>query len=307
MTAAPTISVIIPTHNRGDRIVRAVDSILIQSFHSYEIVIVDDGSTDHTAEAVQGIQDPRVRYVAQHNQGAAAARNRGVQFSRGRYLTFLDSDDRVLPGWLETMVDALTDHGADLVCCGVEVVGPEDGAGLIRLPSNMGDAFNNMPGPLLAGAYALRKEVFERVGGFDAKCSTGQHTDFALRLAELSEHQPIKTQAVMSAYLQFVQHPGERLSQNARKRLDGTLYLLTKHQARLKRNRWGLADYWSVAAVSAHKLGQRHLASSYFLEAARLTPYRPKLWLRYLMSVTGLVPSGIWQARRSTTAQEIRA
>ena len=259
------------------------------------MVIVDDGSVDRTAEAVRSVRDPRVRYFAQSNCGAAAARNRGVELAAGRYITFLDSDDRVRPGWLTAMFDGLTSREADLVCFGVRIVSPGDG-GVVRLPRNMGPAFNNLPGPLLAGAYALRRTVFERVGGFDASCSTGQHTDLALRLAELGERHALNVHAVMAAYVEFVQHGDERLSQNPRKRLDGTLYLIAKHEARLGRDPRALADYWGVAGVSARKLGRERAASSYFLKSAKLAPFRIKPWIRYVMSVSGVVPSWVWRS-----------
>jgi glycosyltransferase involved in cell wall biosynthesis len=94
MAIAPLISVIIPTYNRAGLLVEAIGSVLIQTLADYELIVVDDGSTDETAGAVAGIGDPRIRLVAQAHHGLPArARNEGIERARGRYLAFLDSDN----------------------------------------------------------------------------------------------------------------------------------------------------------------------------------------------------------------------
>lgn len=88
----PTVSVIIPTYNRADTILRAVKSVLSQTFQDWELIIVDDGSTDDTIEKIRDI-DPRLKIITQQNQGASVARNVGIQASCGKYVAMLDSDD----------------------------------------------------------------------------------------------------------------------------------------------------------------------------------------------------------------------
>src|SRR4028118_1349040 len=90
--STPQVSVIIPAYN-GDRyIAQAVESVISQTYKNWEIIVVDDGSTDDTRQALQPYFD-RIRYVYQENQGVAAARNRGIQESRGELIAFLDQDD----------------------------------------------------------------------------------------------------------------------------------------------------------------------------------------------------------------------
>ncbi|MCR4347472.1 MAG: glycosyltransferase [Sulfuricaulis sp.] len=96
----PEVSIIMPTYNRADTIGRAIDSVRRQTFQDWELIIVDDGSTDGTASLVEGL-DPRVRLIRQENAGCYVARNNGLRNSRGRYLTFIDSDDEWLPYFLE--------------------------------------------------------------------------------------------------------------------------------------------------------------------------------------------------------------
>src|SRR5690606_37292864 len=106
----PLFSIIIPAYNRADLISGTLDSVFAQTERDYEVIVVDDGSTDATAEVVKSYGDC-VRYVYQENAGPGAARNRGIQQSTGQYVVFLDSDDRWFPWTLETYRFAIETHG----------------------------------------------------------------------------------------------------------------------------------------------------------------------------------------------------
>lgn len=103
----PKVSVIIPTYNRGYIVREAIDSVLAQTFEDFEAIVVDDGSTDDTAEKIAAIRDPRIRYIHGINAGAAVARNRGLAEARGEIISFLDSDDQWTPDKLEANVSFL--------------------------------------------------------------------------------------------------------------------------------------------------------------------------------------------------------
>lgn len=96
------ISVIIPVYNRETCVGNAIRSVLEQTYGNFEVIVVDDGSTDKTPEAIKAFADPRVKYIFQQNRERAAARNTGIHHSTGHYITFLDSDDEFLPGHLQT-------------------------------------------------------------------------------------------------------------------------------------------------------------------------------------------------------------
>jgi glycosyltransferase involved in cell wall biosynthesis len=96
----PLISIIMPTYNRADTIQRAIRSVQVQTFEDWELIVIDDGSQDQTAELIAGM-DPRMVLLRQENQGVTAARNAGLQRATGRYFAFLDSDDEWLPHHLE--------------------------------------------------------------------------------------------------------------------------------------------------------------------------------------------------------------
>ncbi|MCD7804505.1 MAG: glycosyltransferase [Oscillospiraceae bacterium] len=112
------ISVIIPTYNRSETIERSIRSVLNQTYSDLECIVVDDGSTDNTAEVVQSINDGRVRYYRlEHNSGACAARNKGIELAVGEYIAFQDSDDVWREHKLETQIEVLNKSSADVCFC----------------------------------------------------------------------------------------------------------------------------------------------------------------------------------------------
>jgi glycosyltransferase involved in cell wall biosynthesis len=109
VTSDPLITVIIPTYNRDRLILDAIGSVVAQTWSRWELIVVDDGSTDRTASVLARLDDPRIRVIRSPHSGlAAVARNRGLAQARGTYVAFLDSDDAWLPGKLETQRDALS-------------------------------------------------------------------------------------------------------------------------------------------------------------------------------------------------------
>lgn len=114
----PFFSVIIPAYNKGDLVRKTLASALDQTFKDYEVIVVDDGSTDNTADIVKEFTDPRVIYHYQPNSGLpAAARNKGIALSKGRCIAFLDADDIWYPDKLKVCYEAFNQHpDMDLVC-----------------------------------------------------------------------------------------------------------------------------------------------------------------------------------------------
>jgi glycosyltransferase involved in cell wall biosynthesis len=184
------VSAIIPTWNRRDLVLRAVRSVLAQTREVGQIVVVDDGSTDGTREALREAFGDRVEYHWQENAGVSAARNRGLAAARGRYLALLDSDDEWLPEKIAEQVawlDARPEYG--MVLCDVMRMNdahedfehfrrrddiPEDGWVLKWV----------LLKPSLAPTSAmLRRAVYEDVGGFDRSLRTAEDLDFHLRIA----------------------------------------------------------------------------------------------------------------------------
>jgi hypothetical protein len=191
----PKVSVVIPTHNRAEVVGEAVESVLEQTYRDFEIIVVDDGSTDSTPAAVGrylASHRERVRYLWQENAGAPAARNAGMRVATGDYVAFLDSDDLYLPRRLEVGVGALeADPG-----CGASYVDQRtlDASGDVLLASRIsrfgGPASGWILPALLRGdliqtnTITIRRQVLDAVGGFDERLWSGQDTDLWWRIAE---------------------------------------------------------------------------------------------------------------------------
>ncbi len=101
----PEVSVVIPLYNKGLYIARALNSVLAQTFQDFEVILVDDGSTDDGAEVIGGVDDPRIQLIQQENLGVSAARNRGIEAARAELVAFLDADDEWLPCFLSKIID----------------------------------------------------------------------------------------------------------------------------------------------------------------------------------------------------------
>lgn len=112
------ISIVLPSFNRAHILPKAVESILRQTYKDFELIIVDDGSSDNTCEVVKGFNDDRIVYVHQENAGACVARNNGIDHARGEYIAFQDSDDVWHEDKLEKQLTTLRNTGADVVFAG---------------------------------------------------------------------------------------------------------------------------------------------------------------------------------------------
>ncbi len=179
----PAVSVVVPTFQRREFVLRAVRSVLAQSFRDFELVVVDDGSTDGTGEALAGL-DRRIRYLWQENRGPGAARNAGVRAASGPVVAFLDSDDRWLPGHLAVCVETLERFPEAVLvstCPGQHVAGrqrPRDARIVDALPLLYGELSIGIP-----SCVAARRHDLIEVGGFHEGLATIEDAELYLRLA----------------------------------------------------------------------------------------------------------------------------
>jgi glycosyltransferase involved in cell wall biosynthesis len=176
----PFFSVVIPTYNRGHTLHIPVQSMLQQTFSDWELIIVDDGSTDDTAQVVQQWPDPRIKYVKQVNQERSVARNTGISKSAGQYICFQDSDDAYLPEHLQILHNAIMNTPESRVyrtgmlyfSNGVQ----------IRKTDFRAARYNSFPFDCLP-VWALNRDVFHQ-HLFDPKLKNGEDLDFILRVCE---------------------------------------------------------------------------------------------------------------------------
>jgi len=192
MAVSPLVSVIIPTYNRAKFITEAIDSVLTQAFQNFEIIIIDDGSTDDTRKILLTYlreKPDKIRYIYQENRGPAAARNTGIKAARGRYIAFLDSDDLWLPRKLETQISVMEqDSSLGFTCSqvyhiydGTSHLEPE-----LSSPNLPFKEFLLYDKPLIfTPTVIVRKECFNKVGTFDEQLKTAEDTHMWLRLADM--------------------------------------------------------------------------------------------------------------------------
>ena len=188
--ANPLVSVIIPTYNRDEFIGETIQSVLDQTFRDFEIIIIDDGSTDGTADVVKTFSDDRVKYIYQENRGRSNARNHGLKKAAGRYIAFLDSDDLYLPGKLELQVVYLCTHfEVGMVYTSAYCINQEGTLLSDSYRANVSgwiykDIAFYVPVTITLPTVMARREVFDRVGCFDEKMERFEDTDMWRRIAK---------------------------------------------------------------------------------------------------------------------------
>jgi len=178
------VSVIIPTYNRMSVLARALDSVFAQSRPADEVIVVDDGSDDGTAQLCAHY--PGLRYVKQARSGVSAARNHGIHLAQGQWLAFLDSDDAWLPMKLASQLAALEQHSAYRLCHCDEIWirnGRRVNPGL-RHQKGQGDIFSQCLElcAISPSAVLIQRQVFDQFGLFDTDLPACEDYDFWLRL-----------------------------------------------------------------------------------------------------------------------------
>ena len=192
----PTISVIIPTFNRSKLVVNAIRSVLCQTYRDYEIIVVDDGSTDDTTQVIKPYMD-RLRYVYQPNRGASAAQNRGVELAKGDWVSILASDDVWLPTKLETQLRAVAALGKDFGACftncdffgnthaissAFEQAGLRENLPFGVLEEPFKFILGRHPAIYVQSLLVLRS-LIKQLNGFNEDLVVGEDTDLLFRLA----------------------------------------------------------------------------------------------------------------------------
>jgi len=191
--SSPRVSVVIPTYNMAAFLPEAIESVLRQTFQDFEVIVVDDGSTDNTREVIAQFASC-VKYVWQQNSGPSAAYNRGDDVARGEYLLHLDADDALMEGALEKAVSVMDSAPAAGFCYGQVRDMDEDGKELKlarRWPERSGLTTARQVmlefldlNFILPSAALFRRACFHEVGRFDNSLGYGEDTELFVRLAK---------------------------------------------------------------------------------------------------------------------------
>ena len=285
----PLVSAVVPAYNAARTLRAAVESILLQTVGDIEVIVVDDGSEDDTAEVARAIADPRVRLISQANLGASAARNAGIHSARGRYIAFLDADDLWLPDKLARQL-ALLHSRPDVhaVHCGAIYVDDELRELSVCPCRPWRDAlldvlhFENLsafPSTLMAKREKLKQR------GFDPSLVMHEDWDMAIHAARHWRLQPVEAPLAL-----YRVHRGNR-SRDVEKHLVSGLRVIERVFADASlpvrvqsRRRTVYARYYTMLAAAALKYGQWRQGTRWAVTAIGIHPvacaYMGRLALR---------------------------
>lgn len=289
----PRVSVVIPVFNSARTVAEAIDSALAQTFRDFDVVAVDDGSTDASA-GVLARYESRIRVVSRPNRGLSAARNAGVRAGQGELLAFLDADDAWLPGYLARMVDAL-DRQPECVLAyahlhivdsdGRELGAAIEGAQVGRAPQ-LTEMFERL-WPIMPSAVVMRRAAFDAIGGFAEEFRGLGYEDVFMwmRARELGPFAHVAEPLVRWRFSLFP----SPLKRGGKEREAAALFL------RMVRERWNVDASALVRAreraprsilgyigLRALADGDRATARRAFARALRFDPLRMKNYLRYV-------------------------
>jgi hypothetical protein len=180
---SPLLTIVVPFHNAGEFVMETLESLWAQTFADFEVIVVDDGSTDEASlAALRGVDEPRTRILHQDNRGLPAARNTGARAARGRHLCCIDADDCLRPSHLEKLLLALESRGCDLAHCDIQRFGQGEGvwrpAGFHAPALVRGNSLGN------TAVAVMHLEAWRRAGGYCEALPGYQDWDFWISLAE---------------------------------------------------------------------------------------------------------------------------
>jgi len=276
---APAVSVVLPTYNRALTLERAIDSVLNQTFTDLELVVVDDGSTDDT-HLILGRYTTRgnVTVVSTPHRGCAAARNKGISVSRGRYVAFQDSDDEWELHKLATAVVALEGTGPDTgVFYSDMLMILRDGRSSVLVSPEV------TPGALIdertldyqvrcigIQSAVIKRECFQQAGCFDEAMPRLIDLELFIRLADA--YRFVRSPESLVKY-----HYGDGISSNTEALVRARRHLLQKYGARLRHHRRHVAGQYLYLALALEDNRERLASQGYFLMALLTSPPHARL------------------------------
>jgi glycosyltransferase involved in cell wall biosynthesis len=285
----PEVTVVITTRDRPALVVGAVGSALAQTVRSIEVVVVDDASASPLGLP---LADGRLRLLrADRPGGVCAARNRGLAAARGRWVTFLDDDDRLLPDMLQTSLEAAGASGLPppvAVMSGIQEVDDRGRPGRTLLPATLARGGHytledGLPGDLPThNSLVVPTSVARSAGGWDESLPAWEHLDFFLRLNAVCSIQGVDRVAYRRRA-----HQSGRLSDNLPARIDGIRRTLDKHQAVFALHPRGHAHYLGAIGIAWLRLGRWGPAVAATSRALRVAPGRPRAVAQWLASLAG--------------------
>jgi glycosyltransferase involved in cell wall biosynthesis len=272
--ATPLISIVIPNYNYAAYLKEAIDSALQQTYTQVEVIVVNDGSTDHSRDVIH-LYGSQIKSAFQPNQGPSAARNSGITMATGDYLVFLDADDRLLPNAVDTLLESFTIHPDCGVIFGdseiINVAGTP-----ITLHTNDSETFTYeaflFKNYILTPEAMLRRQILNEVGYFNPAFLQGEDYDLWLRIAK-----KFKIFHIPNVVAQVRIHTSS-LSQNKVRLLTWERDVKLSQYDHTIRTRRAMADVCHRLAYECRMVNEKMLFRKYTIEAIT---YNPFYWKNY--------------------------
>ncbi|MBM9593921.1 glycosyltransferase [Roseitranquillus sediminis] len=288
--STPAVSVVLPAFNRVHAIRDAVDSVLRQTWTDFELLVVDDCSTDDTLAVVRAVDDPRVRVLSTpRNMGPSGARNVGIAEARGAWVAFQDSDDEWMPEKLARQMARLSETRETpwiAAYCGMIIVGGVmvNGPGRTKVRYFPGPEIEAVEGDILptllrtslvsTQMLVVRRDELERIGGFDENLPALVDWDLVLRLAERGPFAFVDEPLVLQRF------SSNSITRDQARRTLALEQIIEKHQPQLSRMPGLLAQQYRTLAGAHRRLGRVAEAHQAIEKARRVQPRDPTLWMR---------------------------
>lgn len=283
----PRFSLIIPSYNRAATLGRAIESILQQSYPAFEIIVVDDGSTDQTRQLLESY--PQVTYYYQENQGVSAARNKGAEMATGDWLIFLDSDDELLPPALEEFAEAIINYAEySLFLSGFQLVKISHGKSVDSPASPT--AYS----PALSGTFTVAKSSFLSISGYDSSLGYAENMELFLRLSQAGESPKI----LESMSLRYYESQGGG-SKNLQKKDESISKILLRHESKLTpKELWNLHQTLGVVQL---RRGRFAIARQTLGKAIQFRPFEISTYFRFLIACFPFLSRQIYKSDSFTS------
>jgi glycosyltransferase involved in cell wall biosynthesis len=278
----PKFTIVTPTYNRETLVQITIQSIIDQTYQDWELLIIDDGSTDNTEQAIQPfLKDGRISYFKKANSGQADSLNFGVSHATGEFIIFLDSDDHAYPNWLEVINRNIKDD-TSVVCVGARRK-LLDGTLINEDLVNMKFYGEFVRIKVTCGSLILKKHIFLEIGGYDSEMRSNIQTDLAYRLLGYLKRTNQTIVTVDEYLLQINVHDGPRIRTNWEKRRDGTKQFLKKHYDYLREHSpEDILTSYRILAFSSYKLRQRKESLKYLIQVIKINPFIPANYLKII-------------------------
>ena len=286
------LTAVVPTYNRARMLGRALRSVLSQTYESFEVIVVDDGSIDETESVVRDFQDPRVRYVRHEtNAGVSVARNTGVRMAKARWVVFLDSDDEMLPTLLEQVNQAVEQATEDVgfLWCGLQRIREHEGGRETVRQEVWNPVFGSREEAYRCflknrhfgscSGFGVKVSAYWAVGGFDEGLAQVEDVDLLLRLVRRYDFTVVE-----DVLINYHLHKGAKVSRASAARARGYAAVMEKYRADIMGDREAAHDFYTRIWRCYYGSGHYREAQVYGWKAVRQRPEYHISWIRLAKS-----------------------